>query len=116
MLRPAFAHSFILICLMLLGACAAGGKQDYARLAHQEQTQLSRWSVLENGQQLSILGDLIASSELQKMVDLALSANPSLQQTLLTLRIRQAEYQKVSGEKWALCCSGILCRQGRKQQ
>ncbi|GAB6147279.1 TolC family protein [Desulfocicer niacini] len=100
MLKSAFTHSIILICLIFLSSCATGNKIDYAALVNQERVQISKWRLSDNGQQVLILGDLIESKELESFVDKALKANPGLQQTLLTLCVRQAQYRQASGEQW----------------
>jgi outer membrane protein TolC len=108
MLKSAFINSLLfLTCLLTLCACAAGIKQDYSALADQKQVQVTEWRTLDNGQQVNILGDLIGSADLESLVDEALRANPGLQQTLLTLQIRQAEYRRTSGEKWPQATAGF---------
>ena len=101
MLKSAFMNSLIFVaCLLILGACATGAKQDYAAMVDREQAHVPQWSSLDDGRQVTIIGGLIDSPELKSLVGEALEANPGLQQTLLTLKISQAEYRRTSGEKW----------------
>lgn len=94
----------ILRCLLLLGflflcSCSLGVQDDFTEKAKLERDRISAWSQLDGGCQVTILGDLIQSTELESLVSEALNANPGLQQTLLTLKIRQAEYHGTAGEQ-----------------
>lgn len=108
MLKSAFINGLLFIaCIMILSACASSAKQDYAAMVGREQVQIREWPSLDDGQQVTILGGLIDSPELKSLVDEALEANPGLQQTLLTLKIRQAEYRQTNGEKWPEVSAGF---------
>lgn len=87
----------LLLCTLLLCGCAAGAQTDFAAMADRDRQVSRRWNQLDGARQTTILGDLIDSAELEALVSEALGANPGLQQTLLTLRIRQAEYRQTSG-------------------
>ena len=101
MLKSAFINSLIFIaCILILSACASSAKQDYAAMVDREQAQVRKWSTFDDGQMVTIIGGLMDSPELKSLVDEALEANPGLQQTLLTLKIRQAEYRQTNGQKW----------------
>ncbi|RJP74756.1 MAG: TolC family protein [Desulfobacteraceae bacterium] len=90
----------LLFSTLFLSACSMGGVQkDFAALADRDLGQHQSWSQLDGGQQVTILGDLIHSAELEALVNEALAANPGLQQTLLTLRIRQAQYRQAGGDR-----------------
>lgn len=97
---------FVVWCTAsFLAACSIQSSNvDYADQIEQEIHQLPTWSEsntseIANGIQPTSLGDLIDSPELDAMVILALSANPSLQQTLLTLRIQQASYRQTRSDQ-----------------
>jgi len=90
----------LLFTPLLLSGCTMGMQQDFAAMADRERGQMQSWSQMAEGGQATILGDLIRSEDLEALVDEALSANPGLQQTLLTLRIRQAQYRQTGGEMW----------------
>ncbi len=90
----------LLCCTVFLGACGLMRQHEYTDLAGADQKVLQEWSRLNGGENVTILGDLIRSRKLEGLVDEALDANPSLQQTLLTLRISQAELRQTSGNRW----------------
>ncbi len=89
----------VLLSLFTLSACVAGSNSDYGAKVVQEQANIAQWSDLDGAQPITILGDLIQSEELDHLVEKGLSANPGLAQTLLTLKIRQAEYRKAQGAR-----------------
>ncbi len=96
----------LLFTPLLLSGCTMGMQQDFSAMADRERGQMQSWSQMVEGGQATILGDLIRSSDLEALVEEALSANPGLQQTLLTLRIRQAQYRQTGGEKWPEVSAG----------
>ena len=98
-MKPVYKQIICFFCLLPLFACAAGANRDYGSLVEQEQEKISRWSDLDGAQTITILGDLIASRDLDTLVEKGLAANPGLAQTLLTLKIRQAEYKKSRGAR-----------------
>lgn len=98
-LRTKGIFFLLFLVILFLSACSMGLKKDYAALADQDRERIQRWSVLDEGEQAAILGDLISSPEMEALVDEALAANPDLQQTLLTLRIRQVQYRKTFGDR-----------------
>lgn len=89
----------LLLATLFLSACSLGMQTDLTAQADLDRRQIESWSQLDGGEQAMILGDLISSAELEALVKEALEANPSLQQTLLTLRIRQAEYRQTGGDR-----------------
>ncbi|MGD8834670.1 MAG: TolC family protein [Desulfobacteraceae bacterium] len=100
-------HRFFLLTLTLFFCgCAAGGHQDFAALADREREQFQEGIGMEGERQAAILNHLIRSTDLEALVDEALAANPGLQQTLLTLRIRQGQYRQTSGERWPEITAG----------
>ncbi len=87
------------LCLLTLFACATTGQdRDYAAMAENEQTKIETFNGPDTGWEVTILGDLIQSEELESLVEKGLEANPGLAQTLLTLKIRKAEYRQTKGE------------------
>jgi len=91
--------SLLLLGAFLLSACSLGMKEDFMAKAKQQNSQIEHWGQIEIGQEVTILGDLIVSPKLDSLVSEALAANPSLQQTLLALRIKQTEYRQASGSQ-----------------
>ena len=97
MQNTSFFKLLILLSTLFLSACGMGVRGEFASMADNDLSTVQAWSRLDGDGQATILGDLIQSSDLDVLVDEALAANPGLQQTLLTLRIRQAEYRQVGG-------------------
>ncbi|MCG8552083.1 MAG: TolC family protein, partial [Desulfobacterales bacterium] len=89
----------LLLSLFTLSACVAGSNPDYGAKVVQEQAKIAQWDNLDGAQPIAILGDLIQSGELDNLVEKGLAANPGLTQTLLTLKIRQAEHRKSKGAR-----------------
>ena len=89
----------LLLCLpLLLSACATAPRvDDYQAQRNDELQQLPAWSEQTQGSNLSALNQLIDNSKLDQLIATALANNPSLQQTLLTLQIRQAEQRRTHG-------------------
>ncbi len=98
-IKPAYKQVFCLLCLLPLWACVSSSNPDYGSLVQQEQAKITQWRDLDGAQTITILGDLIRSDALDSLVDKGLEANPGLAQTLLTLKIRQAEYKKTRGAR-----------------
>lgn len=92
-------RSLILGLCLVLSACASNGlrQDDYDQLRADEVQQLPAWSEQTQGSNLTSLNQLIDNTTLDQLVSQALTNNPSLQQTLLTLQIRQAEQQSING-------------------
>ena len=86
-----------LLLLLLFPACLPSTHKDWSSQATQEEQQRQSWSQLEGETKSKILGDLIASPQLRGLVNEALGSNPGLQQTMLTLKIRQAELKQAQG-------------------
>ena len=86
--------------ILLLNSCATVPQVDYRQQADNDLQMISSQSQITAGEEITILGNLIHSEKLESLVSEALEANPSLQQTLLTLRIQQAEYRQTSGAKY----------------
>lgn len=84
-----------LLMTFLLGACTVL-PDTAAPLAQAEADRhsLERWSALDEGDSVSYLNDLLSTPELDALVQEALAANPDLQQTLLSLKILQAQYRQ----------------------
>ncbi|WP_321492407.1 TolC family protein [uncultured Desulfobacter sp.] len=96
-LKPACRQFVVLLSLVTLSACVSSSNPDYGNMVGQEQAKIAKWRDLDGARSITILGDLIQSPELDTLVEKSLAANPGLAQTLLTLKIRQAEYRKARG-------------------
>lgn len=81
-------------CSLFLAACSSmPGDHGYTAQAEAERQSIEQWSQLDGTADAAYLDDLIDSQELDALIDEALSANPSLQQTLLSLNILQTQYR-----------------------
>lgn len=89
----------VLLTLVLLTACLPASRNDWTAQAQRDEKNLQSWSQLDGETPTTILGDLISSIELSALVDEALTANPGLQQTLTTLKIRQTELKQTNGAR-----------------
>lgn len=98
-LKPACRQVVMLLCLIPLSACVSSSNLNYGSMVQLEQAKIAQWSDLDGAQNITILGDLIRSGELDNLVEKGLAVNPGLARTLLTLKIRQAEYRKTQGER-----------------
>jgi NodT family efflux transporter outer membrane factor (OMF) lipoprotein len=94
------------VALMVLGgtmtACAtAPTHADFLKSATQESQSIQHWENQTNAPLVTTttLNQLIAAPALDALIAHALAANPSLQQTLLTLQIRQAEQRQALGKR-----------------
>jgi NodT family efflux transporter outer membrane factor (OMF) lipoprotein len=65
----------------------------------QDRQQLSEWPEQEAAQHTTSLTELINSAEIDALVQEALSANPGLQQTLITLKILRAEHKQTTADR-----------------
>lgn len=88
------------LLLALAGCGATQTRIDYADQAEQAVAQVPDWSELDGGVDSTYLNELIHSPQLNGLIEEALAANPGLQQTLLTLKIRRAEQRQVGGDRW----------------
>ena len=80
------------VSLVVLTGCKLMPEQpDYTSKIQQQREQLVNWSQQDNAQEATTLNQLINSESFNKILVEAYEANPSLQQTLLTLNIRRAQ-------------------------
>ena len=92
-------YLLLLLHLALLTGCALGGTTpDYAQEALAERETAAVWSAA-GGEFNVALNDLVASDVLDRLIDEALGANPSLQQTVLAVQIYQAQWRQAFGAR-----------------
>ncbi len=85
---------------VLLSACSVPQRtSDYPAQAAQQLDEVPIWSQADNAAPTAYLNQLIHSELLDALLKEALTANPSLQQTLLTLKIRRAEQRQTEAER-----------------
>lgn len=83
------------LCLLFLSACSLMPKQpNYTGMVEHEQQQVAAWSHQGGAEIANSLNQLINSDGLNALLVEAKNANPSLQQTLLTLQIRRAQAEQ----------------------
>ncbi|WP_029911746.1 TolC family protein [Pelobacter seleniigenes] len=87
----------LLSVLLLLSSCLPSSQNNWPEQAKTAEQQVHHWSQLNGNINTDILNTLIVSPQLANLVTEALVANPELQQTLLTLKIRQTEYNQTRG-------------------
>ena len=90
-------RTLIIICCLLLGACAnqAPRVEDFQQQRDTELQQLPAWSGQTQAQEAATLLMLVDAPQLRQLINQALASNPDLHQTLLTLQIRQAEQTRI---------------------
>lgn len=87
------------LATLLLSSCAAKQSPDYNTLVHQEQQLVESWQEQEEAEEVTLLSDLISSSQLDALITEALKANPDLYQTALTLDILRAQRLQVRADR-----------------
>jgi len=103
-----------LLSLLLLTSCLPGQQTDWADRAQKANQEIHHWSQLDGEVNTVILGDLIKSDALAELVTSALTSNPELQQTLLTLKIREVEYRQDRGAQKPVVEAGLSA--GREEK
>jgi NodT family efflux transporter outer membrane factor (OMF) lipoprotein len=88
----------VAVLLFALTACSSTpNRNDFTERAEQDVAGITEWSESMSGQQAAFIDHLIASNELDVLLSEALQSNPGLQQTLLTLRMLQAQRRQTRG-------------------
>lgn len=87
-----------LLSILLLSACTTNTPNniDYQSKVNTQLNKISEWKQLNNARPTGYLNDLIKSNQLDTLISKALKANAGLQQTLLTLKIRQQEQRQTT--------------------
>lgn len=94
--------------LLLVTACSITPEQpDYVELISAEQQRVTEWQNLPQQTDVSYLNDLVDSDMFEELLQIAMQSNPGLQQTLLTLQIRQSQLIQASGEKLPFVSAGF---------
>lgn len=83
----------------LLSSCSIVPKANLATLAEQERQLAPEWADQTDAQQATSLQELISTAELNTLIEEALQANPSLQQTVLTLKILRAQRRQKTADR-----------------
>lgn len=103
-----YLNKLVYLPLMLLTACSITPEQpDYAELISTEQQRVEQWQDFPQQADVAYLNDLVDSDMFDGLLQTAMHSNPSLQQTLLTLQIRQSQLVQASAEKRPVISSGF---------
>lgn len=103
-----YLKKLFLLPLLLLAACSIKTEQpDYDRLISTEQQQVTQWQNLPQQTEVAYLNDLVDSDMFEELLQIAMQSNPGLQQTLLTLQIRQSQLVQASGEQRPFVSAGV---------
>ncbi|MCS4502550.1 TolC family protein [Arhodomonas aquaeolei] len=90
----------LVLAATLLGGCAVTAPEtDYPDRAREAIGDVTSWPALDGGEPTAYLNQLVGSSRLDALIQEALAANPNLQQTLLTLRIRRSERRQTGADR-----------------
>jgi len=91
-----FYHSkrvLIFLCCLAAGCTSLPSSTDYLAQADSDRQSVIDWPDMLAGSETAYLNELVASPDLDAVIAEALTANPDLQQTLLSLKILQTQYQ-----------------------
>jgi len=106
--RQHYLKKLVFLPLLMLTACSITPEQpDYAALISAEQQRVEQWQNFPQQTDVAYLNDLIDTDMFDGLLQTAMQSNPSLQQTLLTLQIRQSQLTQASAEKRPIISSGF---------
>jgi outer membrane protein TolC len=106
--RQHYLKKLVFLPLLMLTACSITPEQpDYAALISAEQQRVEQWQNFPQQTDVAYLNDLIDTDMFDGLLQTAMKSNPSLQQTLLTLQIRQSQLTQASAEKRPIISSGF---------
>ncbi len=98
----------LLPTLYFVTACVAmPAQEDYLQQIQHEQSQVTPWTQINTATTQTALTDLIQSESLDQLLETAFANNPSLQQTLLTLQIRQAQLSQTDAARLPQISAGF---------
>jgi|TARA_R110000851_G_scaffold6039_3_gene24581 outer membrane protein TolC len=106
--RQHYLKKLVYLPLVMLAACSITPEQpDYATLISAEQQRVEQWQNFPQQTDVAYLNDLIDTDMFEGLLQTAMQSNPSLQQTLLTLQIRQSQLTQAAAEKRPFISSGF---------
>ncbi|MFT5700469.1 MAG: outer membrane protein TolC [Desulforhopalus sp.] len=95
-----FLLPILVVCgVTLLSSCSIIPEGNYTALAEQERQLSTAWPEQKGAQETTSLRELISAPQLNELIDEALQANPSLQQTILTLQILRAQRRQTTADR-----------------
>ena len=106
--RQHYLKKLVYLPLVMLAACSITPEQpDYATLISAEQQRVEQWQNFPQQTDVAYLNDLIDTDMFEGLLQTAMQSNPSLQQTLLTLQIRQSQLTQAAAENRPFISSGF---------
>lgn len=106
--RGYFGKYLVFIPLLLITACSITPEQpDYAKRIATEQKRVAEWQRFPEQTRVAYLNDLVDSDLFSPLLQSAMQSNPGLQQTLLTLQIRQAQLTQASAQRRPVVSAGL---------
>lgn len=115
--RQHYLKKLVFLPLLMLTACSITPEQpDYAALISAEQQRVEQWQNFPQQTDVAYLNDLIDTDMFDGLLQTAMQSNPSLQQTLLTLQIRQSQLTQASAEKRPVISSGFSALNSRDSE
>jgi NodT family efflux transporter outer membrane factor (OMF) lipoprotein len=92
---------FFAFALLVLAGCSSSSvKEDLPQQAINDRQAVNQWKQLDQGVEVSTLNDLMTSAELDALIAEAVKANPSLQQTMMSLKVLQAQYRQTRSDQF----------------
>lgn len=102
-----YLKKLLYLPLLILTACSITPEQsDYVELISAEQQQIVQWQSLSQQTNVAYLNDLVDSDMFEALLQAAMQSNPGLQQTLLTLKIRQSQLRQTSAQQLPVVSAG----------
>lgn len=106
--RGYFGKYLVFMPLLLITACSITPQQpDYAKHIATEQERVAEWQRFPEQTRVAYLNDLVDSDLFSPLLQSAMQSNPGLQQTLLTLQIRQAQLTQASAQRRPVVSAGL---------
>ncbi|WP_300495406.1 TolC family protein [uncultured Methylophaga sp.] len=106
--RQHYLKKLVSLPLVMLVACSITPEQpDYVTLISAEQQRVEQWQNFPQQTDVAYLNDLIDTDMFEGLLQTAMQSNPSLQQTLLTLQIRQSQLTQAAAENRPFISSGF---------
>lgn len=101
------------VLIISLSSCAyQRPAADYPEQADSQRQQISDWPALPEGVAVNTLNQLLDETLPDNLLSSAFNNNPGLQQTLLTLQIREAQLRQAEGQRLPqITASGDASRQ-----
>ncbi|QIZ75615.1 TolC family protein [Ferrimonas lipolytica] len=103
----------VALILLLLSGCQSFSADDHREAIEQAQAQLPAWqSQNDSAQTATELSQLLSDPQLDQLIAASQAANPSLQQTLLSLQIAYAQQQLTRGDRLPSVDLGLATSDG----